>query len=355
MLAIAQQKPDKYKHCEQHFNNILKRETYMPKALCIGELLIDFVSTTPDVTLAEAPGFVKAPGGAPANVAVGLAKLGIDAGFIGKIGTDPFGVFLTETLQQNNVDTTYLIAGETSRTTLAFVATRSDGMKDITFYRHPGADIQLSPDEIHTDYIRSAELFHYGSVSLSHSPTREATLKAINCAKDAGAFISYDPNLRLMLWDNPDEAKHWIWEVMPFADVVKISDEEWEFITGDVDLKQGIERILSLDVKLLVVTLGERGCYYTNGVTHGSIDGIDVKVIDTLGAGDAFVAAMLSKLMHHHDLSDMKKDQLNDIMRYANAAGALATQKVGVIPSLPTHAEIEHFLSAVSPTAAEVS
>ncbi len=317
----------------------------MPKALCIGELLIDFVSTTPDVTLAEASGFVKAPGGAPANVAVGLAKLGIDAGFIGKVGADPFGDFLAETLQQHNVDTSYLIAGEQSRTTLAFVATRSDGMKDITFYRHPGADIQLSPDEIDGDYIKSAEVFHYGSVSLSHSPTREATLKAIQTAKNAGAFISYDPNLRLMLWDNPDEAKHWIWEVMHFADVVKISDEEWEFITGDVELKNGIERILGLGVKLLVITLGERGCYYTNGVAEGSIDGIDVNVVDTLGAGDAFVAAMLSKLMQHENVSDIKNDQLNEIMQYANTAGALATKKVGVIPSLPTHAEIKQFLS----------
>ena len=169
----------------------------MPKALCIGELLIDFVSTTPDVTLAEAPGFVKAPGGAPANVAVGLAKLGIDAGFIGKVGADAFGDFLRETLQQNSVDTAYLIAGETSRTTLAFVATRSDGMKDITFYRHPGADIQLSPDDIDTDYVQSAELFHYGSVSLSHSPSREATLQTIQAAKASGAMLSYDPNLRL--------------------------------------------------------------------------------------------------------------------------------------------------------------
>ncbi len=316
----------------------------MPKALCIGELLIDFVSTTPDVTLAEAPGFVKAPGGAPANVAVGLAKLGVDAGFIGKVGADPFGDFLTETLQQNNVDTTYLIAGETSRTTLAFVATRSDGMKDITFYRHPGADIQLSPNEIDVDYIHSAELFHYGSVSLSHSPTREATLKAIQCAKSAGAFISYDPNLRLMLWDSADDAKHWIWEVMPYADVVKISEEEWEFVTGDIELKQGIERILGLGVKLLVVTLGERGCYYTNGNVEGSVDGFAVEVVDTLGAGDAFVAAMLTQLMTHADIESLEKDKLDAIMRYANAAGALATQKVGVIPALPTHSEIEQFL-----------
>ncbi len=316
----------------------------MPKALCIGELLIDFVSTTPDVTLAEAPGFVKAPGGAPANVAVGLAKLGIDAGFIGKVGADPFGDFLTDTLQQNSVDTTYLIAGEASRTTLAFVATRSDGMKDITFYRHPGADIQLSPDEIDADYIQSAELFHYGSVSLSHSPTREATLKAIQCAKDAGAFISYDPNLRLMLWDNAEDAKHWIWEVMSYADVVKISEEEWEFVTGDVELKRGIERILGLGVKLVVVTLGERGCYYTNGNVEGYVDGFAVEVVDTLGAGDAFVAAMLTQLMMHANLASLEKDQFGSIMQYANAAGALATRKVGVIPALPTHSDIEQFL-----------
>ena len=316
----------------------------MPKALCIGELLIDFVSTTPDVTLAEAPGFAKAPGGAPANVAVGLARLGMDAGFIGKVGADAFGDFLRETLQQNSVDTTYLIAGEESRTTLAFVATRSDGMKDITFYRHPGADIQLSPDEIDLAYVQSAELFHYGSVSLSHSPSREATLHAIQSAKAGGTLLSYDPNLRLMLWDNPDDAKYWIWEVMPYADVVKISEEEWEFVTGDIGLEHGIERILGLGVKLLVVTLGERGCYYTNGIIEGFVDGYIVDVVDTLGAGDAFVAAMLIQLIQHTDLLSLKKVQLDAIMRYANAAGALATQKVGVIPALPTPTEIENFL-----------
>ena len=316
----------------------------MPKAICIGELLIDFVSTAPDVALAEAPGFVKAPGGAPANVAVGLAKLGVDAGFIGKVGADAFGDFLREVLQQNGVDTAYLITGETSRTTLAFVATRSDGMKDITFYRHPGADIQLAPDEIDIEYIQSAELFHYGSVSLSHSPSREATLHAIRSAKASGARLSYDPNLRLMLWDDAANAKRWIWEVMPYADVVKISDEEWEFVTGDADFEQGIERILGLGVKLLVVTLGERGCYYTNGFANGFVDGFTVDVVDTLGAGDAFVAAMLAQLRQYMDLTALEQKQLDPIMRYANAAGALATQKVGVIPSLPTPSEVENFL-----------
>ena len=317
----------------------------MPKALCIGELLIDFVSTTPDVTLAAAPGFVKAPGGAPANVAVGLAKLGIDAGFIGKVGEDAFGDFLRETLAQNRVNTDSLIADATARTTLAFVATRSDGMKDITFYRHPGADIQLSPDELDTDAIQSAALFHYGSVSLSHSPSREATLEAIQAAKTGGALLSYDANLRLMLWDDADDAKRWIWEVMPYADVVKISEEEWEFIMGDVSFATGAKRILEQQgASLVVVTLGEKGCYYTNGSAEGAVDGFAAKVVDTLGAGDAFVAAMLSQLLQHENLHSLDTSQLNAIMRYANAAGALATQKVGVIPALPTAVEIEAFL-----------
>ncbi len=315
----------------------------MPKAICIGELLIDFVSTTTDVTLAECPSFAKAPGGAPANVAVGLAKLGVDSGFIGKVGDDPFGDFLRQTLDQNAVDTSYLISGTGSRTTLAFVATRSDGSKDITFYRNPGADIQLAPEEIEETYIQSAELFHYGSVSLSHQPSRDATLKAIRCAKDAGAFISYDPNLRLMLWDNPDEAKHWMWEVMPYANVVKIADEEWEFIMETPSLQDGSARLLEIGIDLVVVTRGEHGCYYNNGLNQGYVDGFGVDVIDPLGAGDGFVAAMLSRLVPLSE-SVLDDNQLRTIMRYANAAGALTTQKVGVIPALPTASEIEDFM-----------
>lgn len=315
----------------------------MPKAICIGELLIDFVSTTTDVTLAECPSFAKAPGGAPANVAVGLAKLGVDSGFIGKVGDDPFGDFLRQTLDQNAVDTSYLISGTGSRTTLAFVATRSDGSKDITFYRNPGADIQLAPEEIEEAYIQSAELFHYGSVSLSHQPSRDATLKAIRCAKDAGAFISYDPNLRLMLWDNPDEAKHWMWEVMPYANVVKIADEEWGFIMETPSLQDGSARLLEIGIDLVVVTRGEHGCYYNNGLNQGYVDGFGVDVIDPLGAGDGFVAAMLSRLVPLSE-SVLDDNQLRTIMRYANAAGALTTQKVGVIPALPTASEIEDFM-----------
>ena len=322
----------------------------MPKTLCIGELLIDFVSTTVDVTLAEAPEFAKAAGGATANVAVGLAKLGVESGFIGKIGAEPFGDFLRETLEQCRVDTTNLISEAGRRTTLAFVATRSDGAKDILFYRNPGADMLLTPDEIDAAYIQSADVFHYGSCSLSHQPVRDATVRAIQYAKDAGAFISYDPNLRLMMWDAPEDAKHWIWEVMPYANVVKAADEEWEFITDTPELEEGSERILETGVNLVIATLGEHGCYYNNGSHQGYVDGFKVEVVDPLGAGDGFVAAMLTQIMHASSgvqkLPDFDNNQLQEIMRYANAAGALTTQKIGVIPALPTASEIETFLNA---------
>ena len=322
----------------------------MPRALCIGELLIDFVSTTIDVTLAGAPGFAKAAGGATANVAVGLAKLGVDSGFIGKIGDEPFGDFLRATLKQNRVDTAHLISEADCRTTLAFVATRSDGVKDILFYRNPGADILLSPDEIDAAYIQSAEVFHYGSCSLSHQPVRDATLRAIRYAKEFGAFISYDPNLRLMMWDVPEEAKRWIWEVMPYANVVKAAEEEWEFITDTHELESGSERILEAGVELVIVTLGERGCYYNNGSHRGYVEGFKVEVVDPLGAGDGFVAAMLAQIMRSSGgmgkLLELNDNQLERMMKYANAAGALTTQKIGVIPALPTASEIETFLKA---------
>ncbi len=321
----------------------------MPRALCIGELLIDFVSTTVDVTLAEAPGFAKAAGGATANVAVGLAKLGVDSGFIGKIGDDPFGDFLRETLEQNRVDAAHLISETGRRTTLAFIATRLDGAKDIFFYRNPGADILLRPDEIDAAYVQSAEVFHYGSCSLSHQPVRDATLRAIQYAKASDAFISYDPNLRLMMWDTPEEAKRWIWEVMPYANVVKAADEEWEFITDTPELESGSERILETGVELVIVTLGEYGCYYNNGAHQGYVDGFKVEVVDPLGAGDGFVAAMLTQIMRSAggggELPKLDDNQLQEIMRYANAAGALTTQKIGVIPALPRTSEIETFLN----------
>jgi len=318
----------------------------MPEAITMGELLIDFVSTTTDVSLADAPGFHKAPGGAPANVAVGLARLGISSGFIGKVGSDPFGLYLKGVLDQAGVDTSRMRLSSEARTTLAFVATRSDGRKDITFYRNPGADILLRPDEIDEQYIRSAKLFHFGSVSLSHEPSRSATLKAASLARDAGLFVSYDPNVRLMLWDDEGEARYWIWQAMPLAKVAKLAEEEWEFVVGTSDLREGAKRILNVGPKLVVVTRGEQGCYFDDGDSYGHVPAFPVKVVDPLGAGDGFVAAMLSMLKDEGLDRRLKPHRLREIMTYANAAGALTTQKVGVIPALPTRPEVFEFIAA---------
>ncbi|UCH35893.1 MAG: carbohydrate kinase [Armatimonadota bacterium] len=320
----------------------------MPNAVCIGELLIDFVSTAKDLSLSNCPPLVGAPGGAPANVAVGLARLGVSSGFVGKIGDDPFGEFLRATMAENSVDATHLVSEPGSRTTLAFNATRSDGKKDIFFYRNPGADILLHPDDINEDYMVSADVLHFGSVSLSHSPSREATLRAVEIAQANELLISYDPNLRLMLWDSADEAEKWIWKAMPAADVVKIAEEEWEFITGTSDLEAGSEKVFEAGPGLVVVTRGEQGCYYDNGRARGYLPGFAVDVLDPLGAGDGFVAAMLAGLLRCGDYRALTAEDLDDMLTTANAAGALTTQRAGVIPALPTPDEIKAFVRTAS-------
>jgi fructokinase len=331
----------------------------MSKAICIGELLIDFATEKKiKVPLAELIKSAKleelmmtlnfgwAPGGAPANVAVGLAKLGIDCGFIGKIGDDPFGDILKKTLEDYSVNTSYLKQEKGARTTLAFVATREDESKDIFFYRNPGADILLRPDDIDENYIASAGVFHWGSVSLSHSPSREAVMRAIQIASDNGLLMSYDPNWRPTLWDSPaEEAKDLIWQTMRFANVAKLAEEEWEFITDTTDLNEGSTKLLDAGVNLVVVTRGKEGCYYNDGVSKGYVEGFKVNVIDPLGAGDGFVAAMLSELVKEEKDVKLPDSRLREIMVYANAAGALTCMKKGVIPALPTAADIEQFLS----------
>jgi len=318
----------------------------MPEVIALGELLIDFVSIEKDVSLTNLPSFVGAAGGAPANVAVGLSRLGVRSGFIGKVGDDPFGDFLRETLEREGVETTGLRTGRGVRTTLAFVATRTDGQKDICFYRNPGADMLLNAEEVSLAYLQTASLFHFGGVTLSRSPAREATLHAALMAKGQGLLISYDPNWRPTLWDDPVEARGRLWEPMPIAHLLHCAEEEWEFLTGTADLEAGARKVLQAGPQLVVVTQGERGCYYDNGAARGRVPAFRVEVVDPLGAGDAFVAAMLSRLRATGPPRGLAGEQLHEVMVYANAAGALTCTKRGVIPSLPTAAEVEGFLRA---------
>ncbi|KAL0392520.1 UNVERIFIED_CONTAM: Fructokinase-2 [Sesamum radiatum] len=230
-----------------------------------GEMLIDFVPMVSGVSLADAPGFLKAPGGAPANVAIAVARLGGNAAFIGKLGDDEFGRMLAGILNENGVSTDGVTFDGGARTALAFVTLRADGEREFMFYRNPSADMLLAPHELNFHLIRSAKVFHYGSISLIVEPCRSAHLKAMEVAKDGGALLSYDPNLRLPLWPSAEEAREQILSIWEKADVIKVSDEELQFLTQSSIVDD--ESAMSLwhhNLKLLLVTLGDKGCrYYT--------------------------------------------------------------------------------------------
>ncbi|KAK8948048.1 putative fructokinase-1 [Platanthera guangdongensis] len=304
-----------------------------------GEMLIDFVPTESGLSLADAPGFIKAPGGAPANVAIAVARLGGRAAFMGKLGDDEFGRMLAAILRENGVSDAGVTFDAGARTALAFVTLRSDGEREFMFYRNPSADMLLTPAELDLDLIRRAKVFHYGSISLITDPCRSAHLKALEVAKEAGVLLSYDPNLRLPLWPSAEEAKEQILSIWNYADVIKVSDVELEFLTGIDSVEDEVALTLwRPTLKLLLVTLGEKGCKYYTKDFHGAVDAYTVKQIDTTGAGDAFVGALLCKLVDDMSvLQDEKK--LRQVLRFANACGGITTTKKGAIPALPSLAE----------------
>lgn len=319
----------------------------MPDIITCGELLIDFVPTESGVPLVEAPTFKKALGGAPANVAVGVSRLGASAGFIGKVGDDPFGHFLRNTLHSNDVDISSLKLDPQAPTMLAFVSLRADGERDFMFYGNPGTNMRFSTAEIDQRYIEQAKLFHFCSISLISEPFRSATLEAVRIARRAGAVVSYDPNWRPPLWPGDEEARREIMRAWPLADVIKVSEEEVAFLKPTDDLSDLESQVRSLwhdDLKLLIVTRASKGCvFFTTGFS-GQVDGFAVDSVDTTGAGDAFVAALLSRLLNHPEaVSD--KAALTEICRFANATGALTTTGRGAIASLPDKEQVTRFLN----------
>lgn len=309
------------------------------KIICFGELLIDFVPTENGVSLAEAPAFKKAPGGAPANVAAGLAKLGQNAAFLGKVGDDEFGRMLAQVLEDAGVDTSLMSFDTNARTALAFVTLTANGEREFMFYRHPSADMLLTEDEVDMDAIRNASIFHYGSISLIAEPCRSTHLKILDEAKKAGVFLSYDPNLRTPLWNSPEDAKAGIMSIWDTADMIKISDEELEFLTGE-NSDVSAESLIFEGLKLLLVTEGANGARYYTPEFKGHVEGIQVKAIDTTGAGDAFVAGLLTKLAQNQAILQ-NQAELEGAIRFANIAGALTATGRGAIPSLPSEAEIK--------------
>ncbi|HMQ12680.1 MAG TPA: PfkB family carbohydrate kinase [Candidatus Competibacter phosphatis] len=317
----------------------------MANAICLGELLIDFVPTVTGTGLTDAPAFIKAPGGAPGNVAVGLARLGVKSAFMGKVGDDAFGHFLADTLAEAGVDVSPLRFSSEARTALAFVSLRSDGEREFMFYRHPSADMLFTPREVDMDAISRAQLLHFGSISLIGEPSRSATLYAVDAARAAGGLVSYDPNLRLPLWPDADAARKGLLLGLSKAHIVKLSDDESEFLTGLSDLKAACQALWHEDLKLMVVTRGRAGCVYFTPSFTGMVESFTVEAVDATGAGDGFVAGLLQGLLA--DPSVVQDEaRLRELCRFANAVGALATTERGAIPALPDRERVRDFLCA---------
>jgi fructokinase len=317
----------------------------MPEIICLGEALIDMVAQNVG-DLAHALGFDRAPGGAPANVAAGVGVLGGSVGFIGKVGDDPWGACLEETLHGCNVDTSRLVRTKEEFTRLAFVALKEDGGHDFLFHGRRGADELLAPEDLVHEYIEAANAFHFGSITTIHDPARLTTYEAVKVAREAGLMVSYDPNLRPALWPDLDLALDQMTLAMELVDLLKVSGEELEFLTGTKDLEAGAKALYDLGPELVAVTLGDAGCYYHHSSGTGAVPGFQVEVEDTVGCGDAFVASMLLLLNEaESDLADLTAPELERICRFANAAAAITATGSGAIPALPARGEVEELLA----------
>lgn len=309
--------------------------------VAIGEILIDF--TPAGFSPQGNPIFEQNPGGAPANVLACLSKLGCSTAVIGKIGTDQFGKFLHSTLERVGVSTEGLVMTERCGTTLAFVHLSETGERSFSFYRDPGADLLLEPAELKRDVIENCCIFHFGSVSMTGEPSRSATLEAVSLAREKGKVISYDPNLRLRLWSSPTVAKTEILAAMPWADIVKLSEEELSFLTGETELESGANALLAkYDLQLVLITLGPKGAFACSKRGKAIHPAYAVTTIDTTGAGDAFTGGFLYQLIRSgKEPRELSTEELSKFLSFANAVGSLATSRKGAIPSLPDISEIE--------------
>lgn len=320
--------------------------------ITFGEALIDFVSTTSGTSLVDAPAFKKAFGGAPANVAIDLARLGLSVGFIGKVGDDDFGHFLAKVFEENGVNIENLVYDKTKRTTLAFVSLTQGGERAFMFYRNPGADMYLKPEEIKREFLAQARIFHFGSLSLTNQPSRNATYTAINIAKESGQIISFDPNLRPSLWESLEDARREIAQGLEVADILKVNEEELQFLTGNSDISSASAELLTDKTRLVFVSLGERGCYFNNLNFNGFVPAFSVKAVDTTGAGDGFVAGLLSELLlkakEGIDFRNLHFEELAAIGKFANTVGTMITLKRGAISGSPTRAQVREFINEKS-------
>lgn len=306
--------------------------------IALGELLIDFTMNGQSEQGNNM--FEACPGGAPCNVLALLNKMGKKTAFIGKVGKDQFGALLRDTITEAGIDASNLMADENVNTTLAFVHTFPDGDREFSFYRNPGADMMLTADEVNPEVVKDTKVFHFGTLSMTHEGVREATKKAVETAKANGCLVSFDPNLRPPLWSSLDLAKEQMEYGFGKCDILKISDNEIQFVSGKEDYDEGIAYLQeTYNIPLILLTMGKDGsrAYYKG--MRVERPGFSVKAIETTGAGDTFCGSSLNYLVDH-DFENLTEEQLGEMLTFANAAAALVTTKKGAIKAMPVKEEV---------------
>lgn len=312
--------------------------------VALGELLIDF--TENGVSEQGNPVLEANPGGAPCNVLAMLNKLGKKTAFIGKVGNDTFGHMLKRTVEESGTDVTNLVMDNDVHTTLAFVHTYPDGEREFSFYRNPGADMMLTKDEIMEDIIKAGKIFHFGTLSSTHEGVRAATRYALDIAKENGLLISFDPNLREPLWASLEDAKREIEYGLSKCDILKISDNELEFMTGTDDYSEGVKILREkYDIPLIFVTLGKDGsrAYYKDIMVEAP-PFAEVKTIEKTGAGDTFGGCALGYILEH-GIENLTEENLRELIIFANAGASLITTKKGALKVMPEKSEIEALIN----------
>lgn len=310
----------------------------------LGELLIDF--TENGMSAQGNPLYEANPGGAPCNVLAMLNRAGRKTAFIGKVGQDIFGNRLRAVLDEVGIDTSNLVSDGDVRTTLAFVETFADGDRDFSFYRNPGADMMLGEEELHLELLADTRLFHFGTLSMTHEKVRRATKKAVAAAKENGALISFDPNLRPPLWKSLEEAKEQAAYGFSQCDILKISDNEIQWFTGEEDFDAGIRRLRSqYDIPLILLSMGREGsrAYYKDLCVE-AVPFLQEETIETTGAGDTFGACCLHFVLEY-GLDHLDEGKLAGMLRFANAAASIITTRKGALRVMPEISEVEEFLA----------
>lgn len=322
----------------------------MKHLVTIGEALIDFIPQTKGISLKDVETFKRVAGGAPANVAAAFSKLGGKSIMLSQVGNDAFGDYIIDSLNKANIETKHIKKNKNFDTSLAFVSLKEDGNRDFKFYRRTAADLNYNKNDIPENILENVGAIHFCSVDLVESPMKYAHIKLIEMAKKENLIISFDPNLRLPLWENHNDLKNTVNEFIKLSNIVKISDEELEFITGKNNIHDALPQLFNGSCDILIYTLGVNGAMIFNRNSYSSINGLKVNSIDTTGAGDSFIGSFLYSILSEDnlDLKNISLDNLTKYLEFSNIYAACTTTKLGGIDSMSSKDEIESFKKSLN-------